>query len=260
MKILKYLFLLLPAFYTSAQAQVVTLSPASFTAEDEVTIRIDLTGTPVAAAAQPYIWIWCETNNGGGNDGLTNGTWGSSNDANKWVRVGATGNIWEFKLVGTTMFGRTPGELKQFGFLAKCKDGSCQTTDQKWFKFDPLVFIEGEFRSFPAKVAQNDIVTVYHKKALSSDVNVQRMTETSVSVTLYDQSNAPIQTINNIAVRTETGGAVSASFVPENLVTLPPSVTIKRIEYKFKGTGLNTSGVTVPVETTVSSTDMLPLR
>jgi hypothetical protein len=260
MKILKYLFLLAPAFFMSARAQVVTISPASFTAEDEITVRIDLTGTGAASTPQPYIWIWCETNSGGGNDGVSNGTWGNSSDAAKLTRVGATGNIWEFKLVGTTMFNRTPGELKQFGFLVKCKDGSCQTPDQKWFKFDPLVFIEGEFRNFPSKVAQNDIVSIYHRKSLSSDVNVQRMTETSVSVTLFDQSNSPIQTLNNIAVRADAAGLMAASFVPENLITLPPGVTIKRFEYKFKGTGLNTSGAVVPVETGTASVDMLPLQ
>ncbi|MBL7726249.1 MAG: hypothetical protein JNM68_01115 [Dinghuibacter sp.] len=260
MKIFKYLFLLLPALYMNAQAQVVTIIPASFSAEDEVTVRVDLTGTPVAASPQPYIWIWCETNNGGGNDGVTNGTWGNSSDGAKFTRVGATGNIWEFKFVGTTMFNRTPGELKQFGFLVKCKDGTCQTPDQKWFKFDPLIFLEGQFRNFPAKVAQNDVVTVYHKKSLATDVNVQRMTETSVSVTLFDQNDAPIQTINNIAVRAEANGLMAASFVPENLVTLPPGVTIKKIEYKFKGTGLNTSGAVVPVETGAATVDMLPLQ
>lgn len=260
MKILKYLFLLAPVFFiSSARAQVVTIIPATFTAEDEVTVRIDLTGTPVAASPQPYLWIWCETNSGGGNDGITNGTWGSSSESAKLTRVGATGNVWEIKFIGTTMFNRTPGELKQFGFLIKCKDGSCQTTDQKWFKFDPLIFIEGEFRNFPAKVAQNDVITVYHNKSLSGDVNIQRMTETSISVTLFDQSNAPIQTINNIAVRIE-GALAAGSFVPENLVALPPGVTIKRVEYKFKGTGLNTSGASVPVETGVTSIDMLPLQ
>lgn len=260
MKLLKYLFLVLPALYMNAQAQTVTITPSSFTADDEVTVRVDLTGTPVASTPQPYIWIWCETNSGSGNDGVTNGTWGNSGDGAKFTRVGATGNVWEFKFVGTAMFNRTPGELKQFGFLVKCKDGSCQTPDQKWFKFDPLIFIEGEFRNFPAKVGQNDVVTVYHKKSLSTDVNIQRMTQTSVSVTLFDQNDAPIQTINNIAVRAEINGLMAASFVPENLVTLPPGVTIKKVEYKFKGTGLSTSGATVPVETGTATVDMLPLQ
>lgn len=262
MKIFKYLFILTAAFLVNdARAQVVTITPATFTAEDEITIRIDLTGTGAASANPPYIWIWCETNSGGGNDGITNGSWGSSSDGAKFTRVGTTGNVWEFKLVGTTMFNRTPGELKQFGFLAKCKDGSCQTPDQKWFKFDPLTFTEGEFRNFPAKVAQNDVVTVYHKKTFSGDVNIQRMTQTSISVTLFDQNNSPIQTVNNIPVRIDAvNGWASGSFVPESLVTLPPGVTIKRIEYKFKGTALNTSGGTFAVETGVTSVDMLPLQ
>lgn len=262
MKSFKYIFILTALFMVnSVRAQVVTLIPATFTAEDEVTVRVDLTGSGAVGANPPYMWIWCETNSGAGNDALTNGSWGASSEANKMTRVGATGNVWEFKFVGTTLFGRTPGELKQFGFLVKCKDGSCQTPDQKWFKFDPLIFVEGEFRNFPAKVAQNDVVTVYHKKNLSTDVNVQRMTQTSVSVTLFDQNNSPIQTVNNIPVRIDAvNGWASGSFVPENLVALPAGVTIKRIEYKFKGTALNTGGGTMAVETPATSLDMLPLQ
>jgi hypothetical protein len=259
MKAFKYLWVICLGFAASAKAQIVTISPAAYTAEDEVTIRVDLTGTPVAAA-QPYLWTWCETNAGGGNDGVTNGSWGNSSDAAKFTRVGTTGNVWEYKLVGTTMYNRTPGELKRFGFLVKCKDGSCQTPDQKWFNFDPLTFTEGEFRAFPAKSSSSDVVTVYHKKSLSGDVNIQRMTETSVSVTLFDQNNSPIQTINNIAVRTEANGLVAATFVPENLVALPGNVTVKRIEYKFKGTYLNTSGVPTAIETSAASQDMLVLQ
>lgn len=260
MKLLKYIWIACLGLFTAAKAQVVTILPASFTAEDEVTIRIDLTGTPVAASPQPYLWTWCETNAGGGNDGVTNGTWGNSSDAAKLTRVGATGNVWEYKFVGTTMYNRTPGELRRFGFLIKCKDGSCQTPDQKWFNFDPLTFTEGQFRTFPSKPAQNDVVTVYHKKALATDVNVQRMTETSVSVTLFDQNNSPIQTINNIAVRADVNGTVSATFVPENLVTLPAGTTVRRIEYKFRGTYLNTSGVPTNVETAAQSQDMFLLQ
>lgn len=267
MKLLKYLFILTAAlFVNSVRAQVVTITPAAFTAEDEVTIRIDLTGTPVASSPQPYIWIWCRVFDATGNpvdgpNGINNGDWGNSGEANKFTRVGATGNVWEFKFVATTIFNRTPGQLHSFGFLAKCKDGSCQTPDQKWFVFDPLIFTEGEFRSFPAKAAQNDVVTVYHKKALSTDVNIQRMTETSISVTLYDQNNSPIQTVNNIPVRMNAAnGWAYGSFVPESLVALPAGVTIKRIEYKFKGTMLNTSGGTTAVETGATSLDMLPLQ
>jgi hypothetical protein len=260
MKALKYLWVACLALCASAQAQVVTILPSSFTAEDEVTVRVDLTGTPVAGAAQPYLWTWCQTNAGGGNDGVTNGSWTSSNDAAKFTRVGATGNVWEIKFVGTTMYNRTPGELRRFGFLVKCKDGSCQTPDQQWFNFDPLTFTEGEFRTFPSKAAANDVVTVYHKKSLAGDVNVQRMTETSVSVTLFDQNNAPIQTINNLAVKTEANGLVSATFVPENLVTLPNGVSVKRIEYKFKGTYLNTSGMPTAVESNPASQDLFLLQ
>jgi hypothetical protein len=259
MKFFKYLLFITIGLSTKLGAQVVTISPAAFTAEDEITIKIDLAGTGAASAPEAYLWTWCELNNGGGNDGVTNGSWTNSSAQAKMTRVGTTGSVWQIKITGTTMYNRTPGELKQFGFLVKCKDGSCQTPDQKWFIFDPLTFTEGQFRTFPSKAGQNDVVTVYHKKALATDVNVQRMTETSVSVTIFDQNNSPIQTINNLPVRLDNGG-VSATFVPENLITLPPGVTLKRFEYKFKGTYLNTSGVPTAVESAPASVDLLPIN
>ncbi len=259
MKFFKYLLLITIGLSTKLSAQVVTITPAAFTAEDEITIKIDLAGTGAANAPEVYLWTWCETNTGGGNDGVTNGSWTNSSPQAKMTKVGTTGSVWQIKLTGTTMYNRTPGELKQFGFLVKCKDGSCQTPDQKWFVFDPLTFTEGQFRTFPSKVGQNDVVTVYHKKGLATDVNVQRMTESTASITLFDQNNALVQTINNIAVRIDNG-IVSASFVPENLIALPPGVTLKRFEYKFKGTYLNTSGVPTAVESAAASVDLLPIN
>ena len=66
-QLIYFLLLLAPAF--SAQAQNPSFSPSAFTAEDEVTLTIDVTGTGVAGLTDVYLWIFSNPDLGGGADG-----------------------------------------------------------------------------------------------------------------------------------------------------------------------------------------------
>jgi hypothetical protein len=256
-KILSIFFLLFAVFAGKGYAQV-TFNPPVFTADDQVTMRVDLTGTPVVNLPEKYIWIWCETFAGGGNDGVVNGTWTNSSAAAKLTQV--SGNIYSFTFTGTQLFNRTPGELKRFGFLVKAKDGSSQTPDFKWFNFDPLVFTEGEFRVFPSKVSQSDIVTVYLRTSLSSDVAVQRMAPQTVTISLFDLASNQVGSSVTIPVRNEGGNLYAATFVPERLIALPAGTKLKFFRYKFNGNGFNATGGVITVTSAETQQDFLDLR
>lgn len=147
--ILSFLTVVLTALGVHAQ---VTFSPSVFTAIDEVTITVDVTGEPMAGQPEAFLWIFANLKGGGATDGVTNGSWGSSAPAAKMTSLG--GNKWSYKFTGTEMFGKTPAELVEFGLLLKSKDGGKQTKDYKFYKFDPLIFTPTLMRVFPAKVAQ----------------------------------------------------------------------------------------------------------
>lgn len=222
----------------------VTLSPATFTAEDEVTITLDVTNTGMAGQNDVYIWIFSNDGVGGGKDGLTNGQWGNSSDAAKMTKIAP--NIFTFKFTGTTLFGQSPAELINFGFLGKSKDGTKQTQDFKPYKFDPLVFTPSQFRVFPAKMDYSDMTTVYFHQDLATDQNLQRMFDVKVTLTFYSDAGAVVATRTALVATKQSATLYAYSFIPERLITLTAGTKLGKFSYQFTGSVKDASGANVP--------------
>jgi hypothetical protein len=222
----------------------VTFNPTTFTAEDEVTITLDVTGTPMAGQDDVYMWIFSNDGVGGGKDGLTNGQWGSSSDAAKMTKIAT--NKFTFKFTGTTLFGQSPAELINFGFLGKSKDGSKQTPDYKPYKFDPLVFIPSQFRIFPSKLDATDMSTVYFHQDLATDQNLQRMFDVKVNLTFYNDAGNVIGTKTALVATKESTVLYSYSFIPERLITIPAGAKLNKFTYQFTGSIKDANGGNVP--------------
>ncbi|RZK41080.1 MAG: hypothetical protein EOO90_12755 [Pedobacter sp.] len=218
----------------------VTFSPASFTAEEEVTITLDVSGTPLAGIDDIYIWIFSNDGVGGGKDGLVNGQWGSSSESAKFTKIGT--NKFTYKFTGTTIFGQSPAELINFGFLAKTKDGSRQSQDFKPYKFDPLIFMPSQFRVFPAKLDQTDMATVYFHQDLAAEQSLQRLFDVKVTITFYDAGGNEFAKKMDIVAKKESDKLYSYSFIPEKLITLPAGTTLSKFSYQFSGNLKNASG------------------
>ena len=244
---MKKIFLLLTVMSMGwmAKAQVPVFSPATFTAEDSVTVTIDVTGTPMAGQTEAYIWIFSNA-----GDGLTTNTsWSNSPDAAKMKNIGT--NKWQFGFIGTTLFGKTPAELKSFGFLLKAKDGSKQTPDYKTFNFDPLVFTPTMLRVFPARADRDDAVTVNFDRSLGASVNEQRMAPATATITMFDDAGTQVGTPLNIMLKKTTDNVWSAVFIPSASFTATGTRKLAKFNYKFNGTVLDASGAA----TTVSSSE-----
>ena len=246
-KILSILSITLISF--GLKAQNPTFVPASFTAEDQVTLTVDVSGTGMAGATDAYIWIFSNVS-GGGNDGLVNGSWTNSSDAAKMTPAGT--NKWSFTFTGTILFGRPASQLKDFGFLVKKKDGSAQTPDYKPFAFDPLTFLPTMLRIFPAKVGAEDVVSANFDQSLGVTVAEQRMTPTSVTFTVFDNNDLQVGSPLTVPVSHIVSPAIwTGSFVPSLSFTPPAGKTLKKFRYKFNGTVLDVNGV----PSTVSSSE-----
>lgn len=232
-----------------AVAQNPSFSPSSFTAEDEVTITIDVTGTGMAGIADAYIWIFSNPGLSGGTDGITNGSWTNSLEAAKCIPVGP--NKFTYKFTGTTMFGQTPAQLKSFGFLLKKKDGSAQTPDYKPYFFDPLIFVPSLARVFPAKVDVDDVVSVNFDNRYAVNVNDQRMTPATFTITMYDDLNNMVGSPLTWPLRKTDVTIWSGSFIPNASFTPAAGRKLLKFQYKFNGTILDINGLPV----TVSSSD-----
>ncbi len=246
-------FLLL--FVSSKAFSQVTFSPSTFTAEDEVTIRVDVSNTPLAGIEPIYLWAFIP---GGGGDALNNGSWTNSDEKSKLTKVSA--NVFEIKLVGTTAFGKSPAELKTLGFLLKSKDGGKQTPDFGPFKFDPLVFTPTQFRIFPAKVGPDDMVNIFMDLKLATDEMVIRMTASSISVSIYDASGMQIGSDKTGTVSKTSEGFYAFSFIPSKLFTIPAGTKATKVKYNFVGTGKDANGVNITQTSNQGEIDLLDFQ
>lgn len=241
-KILLLFICCVSAQWVAAQGKV-TFSPASFTAEDEVTITLDVTGTPLEGQNDVYIWAFSNDGVGGGKDASTNGQWDNSSESAKMTKTAA--NIFTFKFTATTLFGQSPAELINFGFLSKSKDGAKKTPDYKPFKFDPLVFTASQFRVFPAKMDFTDMSTVYFHQNLATDVNLQRMSNIKVNLSFYNEAGAPVGSKQGIVTVKESAILFSYSFIPDRVITIPAGVKLGKFSYQFTGTVKDANGLDV---------------
>ena len=239
MKKLIYLsFLLLFGFAINAQNP--TFSPSTFTAEDQVTLTYDVTGTPMAGATEAYIWLW-----GNAGDSPLNSSWTNSPDAARMTAAGT--NKWSFTFTATVLWGLPPAALQNFRFLVKKKDGSAQTPDQGPFNFDPLVFTPSMLRIFPAKVGADDVVTVNYDKTYGVTANEQRMTPTTVTITMYDDLGVQVGSPLTTAVTKVADTRWAKSFIPTLAFTPGTGRKLAKFKYKFNGTLLDPSGATITV-------------
>ena len=241
-KLLHLLFFMGAALFSKAQNP--TFSPATFTAEDQVTLTFDVSGTGMAGATEAYIWLW-----GNAGDSPLNSSWSNSPDAAKMTAAGT--NKWKFTFTATLLYGLPPAAFTNFRFLVKKKDGSAQSPDQGPFNFDPLVFTPTMLRVFPAKVGADDVVTVNFDKTYGVATNEQRMTPTTATITMIDDAGNTVGNPLSVNVR-KTGETIwSASFIPSVSFTPPTGKKLFKFRYKFNGTILDTAGV----PSTVSSTE-----
>jgi hypothetical protein len=255
-----YLLTIMLAFTGLKAVAQVTFNPGIFTAEDQVTLTVDVTGTPMAGQSEAYIWIFSNPTAGSGPqvDGVVNGQWGNSGAGAKMTAAGT--NKWSFTFTGTTLFNLAPGQLKEFGFLVKAKDGSKQSPDYKPFLFDPLVFTPTEFRIFPSKVGEDDAITINFDQTLSGGINEQRITPMTVTVVVYTQNNVPYGNPLTLQVRNTGNKRWAATFIPTHSYSVPVGTKLTKFRYKFNGTVPNANGVPNAYSTVETEVQLLDLK
>ena len=111
-----------------AQQQTVTHSIAPATFEETTSITITVNGSDINEATWGvtgnalYMWAWSyDINDTNERDCPTNGTWTSSNEANRFTYNSAS-DTYTMTFVPSTFFNRVG--LGRFGFLIKAKDGT----------------------------------------------------------------------------------------------------------------------------------------
>ncbi len=230
-----------------------TTTPAVFTAEDQVTINIDLAGCPGLAgtAGSPgavYLWLF---NNGADAIGQT-GTWLNSPETFRATYTGTFGK-YTYTFTPTILFGKTSAQIgTSMGFLAKTKTGAPQTVDLT-LAIEPLVYTPVAIRSFPVKFTQDDIVTFYFDQNFTGVPSTLRSTTEIymyTDVTLTDNSSlqpscyddGPCGTAGQLPVKdnprlkfvNEGNGIYSLTMIPKTFYGLTGTQQIKDIKVHIR--------------------------
>jgi hypothetical protein len=249
-KIIFLAVMLLCVNWLQAQFNTVKITPKTYTAEDEITFTIDLTGTSLEGKTDLYIWIWANDGATGFTkvDGVTNGgSFGASKPEAKMTNKG--NNIFEYKFLPTTMFGLEPGKLNHWQFLVKTLDGVSKTNDSPKLLFEPIVFTPVPFRVFPNRLGASDVATLYFHQDLALTTAEQRMTPKTVTVTLYDQGGIKIGEAKTWNLKSEGNKVWSYSFISNIAWSIPAGKTASKFSFHFDGTGKDVNGNTVNITT-----------
>ncbi|SHK06280.1 alpha-amylase family glycosyl hydrolase [Epilithonimonas mollis] len=133
MKIFYNLIAFFIAISTFAQQQTVTssISPTNFNEDEPITITFN--GSSINESAWGilnntlYLWAWSyDINDANSQDCPTNGTWNSSNEANK-LTYNSGNDTYTITFVPRTFYNRTG--IGRIGFLLKTKTGNGQSQD-----------------------------------------------------------------------------------------------------------------------------------
>jgi hypothetical protein len=232
---------------TKAQTSgaVVTTSPSSFTAEDVVTITVDVSAVGNLVNKSPlYMWTWNP-----GNPAPGNGDWTNSNEVRKMTNVGP--NKWSVTFKPTDFYGKPPSEITKIEFLVKAKDatGDLKTNDIA-INVDPLIYIPTVFRTFPKFVSKNDVITAYLDQTLAADVATQRMEPSSVEIAIFN-GGTQVGTTQMVSLKSEGNKIWSYTFFSPSLFSLAANATVNKLTFKFKGTVKDVNGNNTPAESPV---------
>jgi hypothetical protein len=135
MKKITFLLFFLISFSTVAQQQTIaySINPATFNEGDIITITFN--GSSINESTWSvtgnalYLWAWSyDLNDTNSLDCPTNGTWSSSNEANR-LTYNAGSDTYTISFTPTTFYSRT--DIGRIGFLLKPKNGKPSTIDKK---------------------------------------------------------------------------------------------------------------------------------
>jgi hypothetical protein len=222
----------------------VKATPSSFTVEDSITLEVDLSNSPdMAGKDEVYIWIFANGSING--DVNADGEWTNSKEKAKMTKIGT--NRFRFGFIPLTMWPNVaPAELKEFAFLLKLKDGSKQTDNSAKLPIDPLTFTETTYLTFPDKVGEDDVVTIYFNQFLATDVTEQRMTPTTITITAISQTDLAVGSPLTGTLINEGNKRYSFTFIPTRSFPRTPG-GLKKLTYIISGFGKDISGNTIPV-------------
>lgn len=222
-KILILTALVFSAFFSNAQScdqATFRTEPASFTAEDEVKLFVDVSGCSYLASLEElYIWIFIP--DGPGPDGVGgNGDFCNGSNA-ELLMTNEGDNVWSFTFTPTELFAASPAVIgSQIGFIPKefaaCKGNGDQTIDL-FLPVESLTFMPAESRTFPESFTSEDFVTLYFDQSLALSEEMKSLENLFVYAfaNVVDPNGVPVEGNIEKAPWTEVGTTPELTMIDE---------------------------------------------
>jgi len=227
--ILLFLFLS-TIIFSQEQTGTFTVSPSTFEENEEITITVSGVNPAIWGVSDVYLWAWSFNQSDldqtptNAVDSPTNGSWTSSNEAQKMTNNG-NGN-YSFTFIPSTFYARTG--LKQIGMLVKAKNG---TGDKKT---QDQLFNVGKFQltlNSPTETitllnsgetlaisASTSLAADYTLKANGTSINTATNSTTySFTPTITENTIFVLEATNVGTIESETFNVVVPSFVEEEI-------------------------------------------
>ncbi|WP_224485179.1 alpha-amylase family glycosyl hydrolase [Robertkochia aurantiaca] len=222
----KLLLLLISLFSVFSWAQQqeasVTVNPATFGENDQITITFTDIDPAAWGVSDLYLWAWSfDENDQNIQNSPNNGTWESSNEAQKLTDNGD--GTFSITFVPSTFYDRSP--IGRIGFLAKAKDG---TGDKKTQDF--LYEVGGYVLNLTSPAQTTTVVqsgtgfNITAETSLSSDFTLTangQTVNTASGVTAFNYTYTVTETTNFTLSATDGNETLSESFT----AVVSPTVT-----------------------------------
>lgn len=210
---MKYIYLLIlsmMAFGAVAQPTFST-SPSSFTAEDEVVLTVDVTGTTLDGySGDVWMWSWVAEGCSTACDAPSNIDPAGSKETEdaKMTRDESNPNVYTITFTPVDFFAKSASELKKIGFKLKSEswdDGKDSGSDAI-LSVEPLTFTPTVDRRFPTKATSEDVITLYLDQSLADEPDLKyQLGQFEVQINALDSEGNILATITKDAINESEG-------------------------------------------------------
>jgi hypothetical protein len=235
MKSYIFIALIFLGFGAAVAQPTYVVSPPAFTAEDEITISVNVSETSLAGyTGDVWMWAWIAEGCSSGCDAPSNVNPASAGAAAALMtRDEVNPDIYRITLVPSEFYKKAPSELKKMGFKLKSIDWADgkQTDSDVILSIDPLIFTPKVNRIFPTKVTKDDVVTLYLDQSVAASPALKyHLGDFLVTISAFDANGAQVGSVEDLTVVNAGNGLHYVRILPTYTFGISE---IESIRYRF---------------------------
>lgn len=224
----------------TAFSQTITVTPQRFTALDEITITVNVSGNArlEALTSGAFLWMWSP----GVGDAPSNVNPASSNPDRsapaRFTRVEGQTNVYQLRLIPAVFLNLAPGQVTRVGMILKGNDWGDGQTPDFLFDVEPLTFTERVNRTFPNNFTPDDVATFYLNRSLATQAGIRtaQNVEMVIRARGLNAAGNPIDlgTTLTLDATFEGDNRFAVTIIPSGSFPIPAGGRMTELIYRFR--------------------------